>query len=312
MGLYIEDLLNDDRYCVEILLPPKYTAGKGKEGGSRRIRGIWLAEDYVISGANTFSKGELIQGFDNAIAGAFKQTQEIIRQTRIDGNSVVQRNFKTGFGGVKTWSDSEDFVLNLKLLFITLEDNKQPKDKVSGTDNAQLPCMELLSMVYPTINTTAGLSILFDVHAPSGYSPPPFVNASKVMNPKLEAKTMTGVSQVKVGDFLFFRNCLITGVDVNLSAQLTKNKIPLYAEVGIKCEFHRDMYFSDIELMFDRSIKNEELANIIASNNLIDLNLTNKFVKGADNLLQATKEFGAGIINGLDKDVNQLINSPRQ
>ena len=239
MALELEALLNNRNAVATIILPP-LQPGVSRP---RPIKGIITNASFEVGGSNTFA-----DGMPDAAKSILDTIGEGFRTSGImSGGNVVNRQTVSGLSTIKTWQSSADFVFGLDLTFIAIQ-SKEVKDIISGTDNVLLPCIELLSLVYPSgvdqlLGDDSGL--LFNYLAPNGYS------IAGPYNPSLDEnkQPVTGVVQIAIGNWLRLRNMVCNNVSCSFSREIQTNGTPLTATVSMEfAPFHTYRYKDIIDI----------------------------------------------------------------
>lgn len=291
--LDIEFLLKDKNSTATVIIPKKVFRDpkqyEDKNNIPRLIKGLLLNGSFDIGGGNTFAVPTEIGSDALAVANKSINLFSGTMASRNFSKPVINRQFTTGFANVKSWQSSEDFKFSLQLGFVSIT-SQQINDTVSGTDNVLLPVLDLLSLVYPIpLGSNNTNNLVYEILAPAGYSPPIAFNPAVAGNEIEEARTVSGVVQVVLGNFMRLRNMVCESVQVNLSREIQKNGTPLFATVNLEFSCYRTMYYDDIV-------------------NLFNMNLNEDAVKRAREIAELQGKNSGDIINPLSQGAIQGIN----
>jgi hypothetical protein len=245
MALNIEALLNNNNGTATLILPP--TSQVGRSGNPRVIIGIIQNANFTIAGQNTFAspEPEKLKGITSGFNGVALPN---LLGGSITGGNVVNKQIVSGLSTIKSWQSSADFKFTLEIMFIAISSQRKGDgDKISGTDDVTLPCIELLSLVYPSgVDNIDSKNVFYSYQAPVSYSFKGFYDPKK----KEAEQPVTGVTQIAIGNWLRLRNMLCDSMTVTFSREIQKNGTPLTASVSMEFSCFHQYRYSDIVDLF--------------------------------------------------------------
>lgn len=255
MALELEALLNNDDSTATLILPPRFDPVSENNpyiGQPRPIRGIVTNGSFNVGGSNTFSNPTSASGSESVMNGI--KTFSDTMQSLSSNQRVVNSQIVSGLSTIKTWDASADFTFSLELTFIATT-SKTLKDRVSGTDDVTLPCIELLSLVYPSVSNALSLgnikSLVYVISAPAGYAP---VKTNDIESDN-ENTRVSGVVQIAIANWLRLSNMVCNSCSCSFSKEIQRNGSPLYAQVQLEFSCYRTFTYADVIQMFNSNRK---------------------------------------------------------